>query len=215
MRGKAGFAGVVMTVVMMIAGVAFAAGHLQPSTTDTQNVYLFADGSDTGGDSFLTRTPGMVLATVEAANLTPGDAYTVWWIVFNNPGACTPEVEAGPPVCGEDDIFTDTGLNIPQVIAAGIGVGNATGNIAKADGTAEFGARLKQDDDSGAHQILFPAGLAGDVLLTAGGNDAEIHLVIQNHGKARGGPQQLSQLAYVETGCTPLCSDVQFTVHKP
>jgi hypothetical protein len=35
MRGKAGFAGVVVTVVMMIAGVAFAAGHLQPSTTDT------------------------------------------------------------------------------------------------------------------------------------------------------------------------------------
>jgi len=78
----------------------------------------------------------MVLATVEAANLTPGDAYTVWWIVFNNPGACAVRTI----------FFTDTGLNVPQVVAAGIGVGNATGNIAKADGTAEFGARLKQND---------------------------------------------------------------------
>jgi len=178
-------------------------------------VYLFADGSDTGGDSFLTRTPGMVLATVEAANLTPGDAYTVWWIVFNNPGACMPEVEPGPPLCDEDDFFHRYGS---ECSTSG-GGRNRRWQRDREHSEGRWHGRVRRPAEaerhSGAHQILFPAGMVGDVLLTASGNDAEVHLVIHNHGQARGGPQQLSQLAHVETGCTPLCSDIQFTVHKP
>lgn len=212
MKARLSIFGIALVALMMIAGVAVAASHLIPSNTDTQNVYRFDDGSDTGGDSNLTRTEGMVLATVEAAGLTPGDVYTVWWVVFNNPTACS-------DACGEDDIFLGgdpaNGLNLAQVTAAKIGVGNATGSVAKADSSAEFGAVLKRNDTSGAHQILFPAGLDGGALLVASGNDAEIHLVIQSHGQARGGPQLLGQLAYVETGCTPFCEDIQFTVHQP
>ena len=52
-------------------------------------------------------------------------------------------------------------------------------------------------------------------LLTASGNDAEVHLIIQSHGQARGGPQLLGQLTYAETGCTLFCADVQFAVHQP
>jgi hypothetical protein len=213
MKTRTAIFGVALLALMMIAGVAVAAGHLQPSNTDTQDVYWFADGSGTGGESNLTRTDGMVLAAVEAQGLTPGDAYTVWWVVFNNPDACS------APGCGEDDIFADgnpeNGLNVEGVKAAGIGVGNATANIAKANGTAEFGARLKRSDTMSDHQILFPAGLEGGALLTASGNDAEVHLVIQSHGQARGGPQLLKQLTYVEMGCTPFCEDVQFTIHRP
>lgn len=219
MKTRTAIFGVALLALMMIAGVAVAAGHLQPSNTDTQDVYWFADGSSTGGESNLTRTDGMVLASVEAEGLTPGDVYTVWWVVFNNPDACS------APGCGEDDIFAGgnpaNGLNVAGVEAAGIGVGNATANIAKANGTAEFGARLKRGDTASDHQILFPAGLEFDEdgnpgpLLTASGNDAEVHLVIQSHGQARGGPQLLEQLTYVETGCTPFCEDVQFTVHQP
>ena len=210
MKSRTGVFSAVLVGTMMIAGVAVAGGHLQPSNTDAQNVYWFADGTYTGGDSFLTRTDGMVLASVEAAGLNPGDAYTVWWIVFNNPAGCSAP-------CGENDIFTPEGdLNAEGVIAAQIGVGNATGNVAKSDGTAEFGARLKRNDgDASGHQILFPAGLAGDSVLTASGDDAEIHLVFQSHGQARGGPQLMSQLTYVETGCTPFCEDIQFSVHLP
>ena len=138
MKARTSVFAIALLVVMMIAGAAVAAG-LQPSNTDTQDVHPFADASVDTGDSFLTRTDGMVLAAVEAEGLTPGDVYTVWWVVFNNPAACTAD-------CGEDDIFIEgdpaNGLNGPQVIAAQIGVGNATGNVAKADGTAEFGARL-------------------------------------------------------------------------
>jgi hypothetical protein len=206
------FGTVLVVMMMMTAGVAVAV-HLQPSNTDSQNVLWFADETDTGGDSFLTRTPGMLLASVEAAGLEPGDVYTVWWVVFNDPAGCS-------DACGEDDIFVDgdpaKGLNVLGIQLAQIGIGNATGNIAKSDGTAEFGARLKRNDgDASGHQILFAAGLAGESVLTASGDDAEVHLIIQGHGQARGGKQLLSQLTYVETGCTPLCADIQFTVHLP
>ena len=203
-----GAAGIVFVASI---GVAAAAGHLQTSATDAQPVSWFADGSDTGGRSYLTRTEGMLFSSIEADNLTPGNAYTVWWIVFNDPDKCS------APGCGEDDIFNeDSTLNTQGVMEAKISVGNATGNIAKSDGTAEFGAQLTRDGgNADGHQILFPAGLQGDSVLTASGNDAEVHVVVQNHGRARGGSQLLSQLSYFESGCTPLCSDVQFSVHRP
>lgn len=214
MRGRKSVLGALTVALMMIAGVAVAAGHLQASTTDVQNVLWFADASDTGGDSLLTRTDGMVLVTIEAADLVPGNAYTVWWVVFNNPAACS------DGACGEDDIFVGgdpaNDPNFPGIMAAEISVGSATGNVAKADGTAEFGGRLKRNDgNASGHQILFPAGLSGDSVLTASGHDAEIHMVIQNHGKARGGGQLLDQLTFFETGCTPFCEDVQFSMHLP
>ena len=210
MKKRLGILGAMILAIMMIASVAVAAGHLQASNTDVKNTYWFADETDADGKSVLTRTPNMVTLAVEAANLEAGDAYTVWWVVFNNPIACSEE-------CGENDIFDDDGLNVDQVMAAEIGVGNATGNVAKEDGTAEFGGILRPGAFAATgHQMLFPAGLTGDALLTAGnGDDAEIHIIIQNHGRARGGPQLLNQLTYVETGCTPFCEDVQFSVHLP
>ena len=210
MRKRLAILGSVLLAMMMVASVAVAAGHLQSSTTDVQGTYWFADETSADGKSILTRTDNMITSTVEAENLIAGNAFTVWFVVFNNPDACTDP-------CGEDDIFTDTGLNVPGVMAAKIGVGNATANIAKADGTAEFGAVLRPGDYAATgHQLLFPAGLEGNALLLDGnGEDAEVHIIIQDHGRARGGPQLLNQLTYVETGCTPYCEDIQFSVHLP
>lgn len=207
-KQRLGLMGAVAVAVMMIGGVAVAAGHLQSSTTDVQSTYWFADETDAGGKSVLTRTDTMVVASVEAANLVPGDAHTLWWVVFNDPAECSDP-------CGEDDIFLPSGdLNEEGVIAAQIGIGNATGNVAKSNGTAEFGGVLRQgvNDD---HQVLFPAGLDGDFLLTADPDDAEVHVIVQTHGQARGGKQLAAQLTYVETGCTPFCGDIQFAVHQP
>ncbi len=211
--------GTVLVAIMMIAGAAIAGFGPTPSTTDGQELANFADGSDAGdGVSHLTRTSGEALVVVEAEGLNAGEVHTLWWVVFNNPSACTDNE------CGEDDIFLPSGdLNVPQVLAARIAIGNATGNIAKSDGTIELGARLKayapgaaQADDG--HQILFvPStfGGEGNNLLTVRPNNAEIHVIVQGHGQARGGPQILKQLSEVEFGCTPNCVDLQFAVHAP
>ena len=210
MRKRLGILGAALLAIMMVASVAVAAGHQKPSMTNTQGTYWFADGASADGKSILTRTDTMITSTVEGANLTPGNAYTVWFVVFNNPAACTGE-------CGEDDIFDGDDLNVEGVMAAKIGVGNATANIAKADGTAEFGAVLRPGPyASTGHQLLFPAGLMGDALLLDGNTKgAEVHIIVQDHGQARGGPQLLNQLTYVETACTPYCEDIQFSVHTP
>ncbi len=76
-------------ISMFVCGAAVA-------DTETVAVQRFADSTDTMGRSHLTRTANMILVTVEVAELVPGDAATLWWVVFNNPGAC---VEG----CGEDD----------------------------------------------------------------------------------------------------------------
>jgi hypothetical protein len=197
---------------MLVFGTssALADGHLAASTTNTEAVYWFTDGSDAGGLSHLTRTDGMIVATVEPANLVPGHAHTLWVLVFNRPGNCSDD-------CGEDDIFTPEGnLNVPQVLETGLAIANGSGNIAKSDGTLEFGARIPHGADLMAlgHQVLFGDGF-GPTVLTASPHDAEVHFIIQTHGQARGGPKLLEQLAYVDSNCTPFCSDIQFSVHVP
>lgn len=183
--------------------------------TDTQDVYWFADGTPAGGKSHLTRTDTMILITLEAAELVAGDAHTLWWIVFNNPGACS------APGCGEDDIFdlVNGGLNGDGVLTAEIAVGNASGNVAKSDGTLEFGARMMSGGDNAGHQVLFtPALLMGDPagpLLTADPHDAEVHVIVQTHGQSLGGKKLQEQLSMVEANCTPACADIQFSVHLP
>lgn len=183
---------------LIVCGVAVA-------DTDTQNTYWFADGTDAGGKSHLSRTDNMILVTLEAAGLNPGDAVTLWWVVFNNPAGCT------GGVCGDDEFDDETGA---ALVEAQVAVGNASGNVVKSDGTLEFGGRLRQGMNDPAHQVLFNAGFdpAGS-LLTVEPANAEVHLVVQSHGQGRGGKKLREQLTYFEANCTPACADVQFAVH--
>lgn len=211
-RNKArwGIVGAFVAGTLAVGGVTLA-GAGGASTTDTQNLVDFHTGAPLTGESHLTRTADSVLVVVEAEGLVPGDVHTLWWVVFNNPDGCSAP-------CGEDDIFLPNGdLNVPGVMAAEIGIGNASGNIAKADGTIELGGHLAQGDTEAGngHQILFAAGLAGDSLLTAAPADAEVHVIVQSHGKARGGPELLEQLSYVDANCTPDCADLQAAIHTP
>jgi hypothetical protein len=180
---------------MFVCGAAVA-------DTDKQPVLDFDTFADTGGDSYLTRYGDTILVSVELEDLTPGDAVTLWWVVFNNPGGCT-----NPGFCGTVDAdFTEAGI-----IAAQIGLGNATGNVVKSNGTLEFGGILRQGS-SDDHERIFGAGF-GDHVLTADPDYAEVHIVAQTHGQGRGGKKLREQLTYLEANCTPSCKDVQFAVH--
>jgi hypothetical protein len=187
----------VVLITMFVCGSALA-------DTDEQPVLAFSDFSDTGGNSFLTRLDNMIPVTLEAEDLTPGDAMTLWFVVFNNPAGC---YVLGH--CGEfDEDFSEAGI-----ISAEIGLGNASGNVVKSNGTLEFGGILRQGSNDD-HQIIFGAGF-GEHLLTADPHDAEVHLVLQSHGQGRGGKKLREQLTYLEANCTPSCADLQFAIHKP
>jgi hypothetical protein len=114
------------------------------------------------GASSLVRNDNGVAATLDTSSLTPGDAVTLWWVVFNDPDGC----QAGIPnvsSCGPVDA---------QMGRGGASVLRATGRIAGDDGTSSYGAHLRAADTSGA--------LAGAGLHDARG--AEVILVLKSHG---------------------------------
>jgi hypothetical protein len=193
------------SIIAITAAFALLLGGVATADTQDVDVQWFSDGSPSGGTSYMTRLEDTVLLTLEATGLNPGDAITLWWVVFNNPAGCT------GGVCGDDEFDDDTGA---ALAAAGAAVGNASGNVVKSDGSLEFGATLHQGMNDPEHQVIFNAYFDDNgSILTAEPSAAEIHLIVQSHGKGRGGKKLREQLAYFEANCTPACADVQFAVH--
>ena len=128
-------------------------------------VYTMSDSVTVDGAfSVLVRQEDEIAMMLHAEDLTPNDAITVWWVIFNNPQACSDP-------CNSDD-FPQNGGD-PAVNAAMI---VADGAVVKSDGTASFTARLEAGDTSGAY--AFETGGLQDV------SGAEVHLVVRTHGQA-------------------------------
>ncbi|HMQ31488.1 MAG TPA: hypothetical protein PKD53_12230 [Chloroflexaceae bacterium] len=100
---------------------------------------------------------------LDTAELTPGDAVTVWWVIFNNPEACANYASGG--ICTLDDLFGNTA-------AVGGEVTYATGKVIGADGTASFKAKLRTGE--------VKKGWFGNGFVNPRG--AEIHAIVHTHG---------------------------------
>jgi hypothetical protein len=172
----------------------------QVSTADVMTFFLpdeTAAAGDVVGTAELTRHAAGVYLTADTTMLDADGAYTLWWIIFNNPAACDP---AG---CTGDDFGT---------AAVEASVMNATGRLADATGNATFNAFLPvgfmhTNPSSGAGRQLFGSGLQN----VAG---AVIHIVIRAHGPSTGNIEQLSTVGadcVHETALTG-CYDAQAIV---
>ncbi len=204
LRTAAVVAGLVGLALTSAAPVDAAAGK-QHST-----VYEFEDMDEVGHATLHRNASGvtMNIKTGVSGELfdfdTPlgvdwkvGDATTVWFVVFNDPGAC----EDG---CGEDEVLAAIfGNNFAKV-----GVHYGAGHVA---GSSRFNAsaRLNEGDMSG---VLFGMGLMDAMA-------AEVHLVVRSHGPAStlSGPELAAALHTVDGGCYPdfgpnICGDSQFAV---
>jgi len=157
------------------------------------------------GTSTITRTMGGVSITNHTTGLTPGDAVTNWFVVFNNPENCIV-----PGECSDDDILAFIGslAGDPQN-PVGIDVLFATGHVVNGNRTS-FAAHLAVGDTSGSLFGPFSVGLQDPF-------KAEVHSIVRSHGPAISGLVH-AQISSVDGGCDPVtdepCEDVQAAAHK-
>lgn len=178
-------------------------------------VYTFDDPFGTPmGTSLIVRQNDGVLALLRSADLTPGEAVTMWWVLFNAPEHCTDHE------CGDDDL-TNTAARPDILYADGKIIRDSNANGASWRDAYFFAARAEGTADGSIN----PALLEMPALGLEDARRAEVHLVLRTHGPV------VPALAHdmVTTfagGCTGFpaslgkggpntCADIQFAVHQP
>lgn len=194
----------VRAVAGLVSALALAAPALPvqavPAPRETRNMEVFGTGAPVApgiATSSLVRNDNGVAMTIHTIGL-PGDtADTVWWVVFNNPAACSHGM--GGVRCGPGDLF------VPSVMAS---VQFATGHFIGPNGVGDYGAYLRKGDSSGCASPALPCnGLAS-------ARTADVHLVVRTHGAQIPGlvPDQIHSF---NGGCPPnTCKNLQAAPHE-
>ena len=125
---------------------------------------VFGDPGTQIGDetSFLTRSDRGVHARLSTSDLTPGNPYTLWMVVFNDPSDCD-----NPPECA----FPGDRFHSAEVSAHFM-----DGKVAGRNGTANFAGSLKINDLR--NELL---GHTEDAAFTDA-MKAQFLLIIRDHG---------------------------------
>ncbi len=150
------------------------------------------------GTSTLHRNKNGIRANFKAEGLYPG-AYTIWWVIWNNPQECMT-----PGECIEADFATPGKVGV-EVMYAG-------GHVVGTNGKGNFSAYLNAGDDTPESMNTsfgFPSvgGLAiGNTF------DAEVHVVLRTHGPKVSGLVN-DQISSYRGGCDEPFKYAPFTVY--
>jgi hypothetical protein len=165
------------------------------SQIGSEPVFVIATG-EIVGTSQTVRNDGGVNYVLKTSQLTPGDAVTMWFGVYNNPDAC-----AASPCDFPDALNPATEADFLY----------AAGHVIGGSGQATFAGHRSVGDTEGS--IFSGVGLLNPM-------GAEIQLIVRSHGPAIPGMTD-EQISTFNGGCNPgepnegLCEDVQFSVHQP
>jgi hypothetical protein len=160
------------------------------STYQTANAVNFATGMPVGGAGTLIRSANNLRARIATSGLDADAAYTVWWVVWNNPSLCSSP-------CGEDDLGI---VGNSVFYAAGLVTGN--------DGTGNVTADLEAGQLPTGIDVLIPGGLR-----PGRGLRAEVHMIIRSHGPIIPGAVA-TQIGAFDATCA-VCEDQQAIVFAP
>jgi hypothetical protein len=139
--------------------------------TFNTNIFPFDDPTQNLGFASFTRSETGAAISANAHGLIAGHAYTMWWVIWNDPSQCA-------AACGEPDLgVTDNAVLF------------ADGMVASAAGTASFAASLTVGGVMPGGPI--PGALTDPI-------SATIHLVIRDHGPALEGDALNTQLTEFE-----------------
>ncbi len=171
----------------------------------------------------------------EASGNTEPHAVTLWWVIFNNPDACSFN-PGGEEQCGSVDVFgadflasVAAGAPDPTLIAPNLeselavlyATGARTSNSGRVDLTASIyrtpAGALSFDGSSVVDPMGFGRGFENP--------NAEVHLVVRDHGARVRGNLLVQITNFLEPFCSDpnlwfyagenLCADVQFAVFGP
>jgi len=165
-------------------------------SVQSMNMRDVATGEATAGGAIMWRSSDEVWLTVSTSGLEPKTGYTIWWIVFNNPQACTDNE------CGEGDLGN---------AAANPAVYYAGGFVTGTDGTGHVDVHTASGPIPVGAEDLLGTGIG---LHAGNGFGAEIHFVVRNHGKLVIGSVD-AQIGSFAGLCGPDlagCFDEQFAV---
>jgi hypothetical protein len=203
-----------LMLALIFVTSAYAQDSAEPITANT-TVHRFADGSIVeNASSQLVRFDNGVTMTLSTNDLVPGDVYTVWWVIFNEPQNCS------DGACNIDDLFVldadgqivkdelgNRVMNPDALTNANVSIQHASGSLSD-NGTLNVSASLGLGEVPG---IIFGPGLLD-------AHKAEVHLVIRTHGPKVDDVFD-AQISTFGGGCdpidTPPCDDVQFAFYLP
>ena len=183
-----------LTTTVVLAGVCLfstSGSALGQVAVRSSSVHAFSGGAVIpNASATLVRSSSGVTATFHTSQLDPGAVYTVWLVIFNEPGGCV-----GP--CDSPDV-----VPFPGNPAAVVSLVNIGGHVIGQNGRANFGGRLNVGDTSTA---LFGPGLLDPF-------KAEIHVVLRTHGQPIPGMID-GQTASFNGGCPPnTCANHQVSM---
>jgi hypothetical protein len=174
--------------VLLIAGAGVVtANRGLPSPMMWSEDSLHAPGPVGDGD-FAVQQRGYfsITAQFHTSGLTPGHRYTIWWVTYNNPGACV----GG---CGLDDVATA----IEGEDTLGIGVQYGGTFVAQPNGRIDSGTRILENTVIACLSVQPYASLCEPMLDAA---TAEATLFINDHGPATDEPPPPATEAFA-AGC--------------
>jgi hypothetical protein len=137
------------------------------------------------GESRLVTNGNGIHVSLNTSGLTPNHAYTVWWVIFNQPELCAGGIFGGmPSTCVPADVLFNSA-------ATNSDVAYATGHVVGGDGEATFSASLRTGP--------IPGGWFGNALEYP--QSADVHLVLMDHGPVIPG-MVANQTSTLRGGCT-------------
>lgn len=149
-----------------------------------EKVYWWWDAEGPIGKSWLLRSRYGLTAILDSSELPPGQAVTLWIIIFNEPAMCSTSPCSLPADVFNDEAKADFYFGSGQVISS--------------HGKARFAAHLPVGDTSFSGKEEVGAGPAVPLTNPAG---AEVVLALHSHGPALTGQELKDQLTSFLGGC--------------
>ena len=172
--------------------VTSAATDLVVPTGSSFATNLFPFGNPAGanlGDVTIERNSAGATAWVNSTGLTAGKAYTLWWVIWNDPTLCA------------------VGCDAPDLGIPGNSVFLAASGVASAEDELSLHAHTPADGSIDGAAVI-PGGLTDTA-------NATIHLVVRDHGAALAGDALIAQITQSEASTVDGSSSASLEIFQP